>query len=164
MLSAKEDENGKVNLAGKFSFLTKNRLLVWWLLKLNILSGERYCIELIPDPSDPGNGVSILKNGQVVDTTPAQKNFVATHTTCFDSFDLRNDIIELRNGGNHGLTISVNLINGRLNTQLLFGKNADMTKLRIDGDHNGCREDYEKSSNIKIKNGIIIKSACVVNP
>ena len=162
--SAKEDENGKVNLGGKFTFLAKNCLLVGWLLKLNILSGEQYCIELIPDPSDPGNGVSILKNGQVVDTTPAQKNFVATHTTCFDSFDLRNDIIELRNGGNHGLTVSVNLINGRLNTQLLFGKNADMTKLRIDGDHNGCREDYEKSSNIKIQNGIIIKSACVGSP
>ena len=65
------------------------------------------------------------------------------------------------NGGNHGLTISVNLINGRLNTQLLFGQNADMTLLRIDGDHNGCREDYEKAGFIKIQNGIITKSACI---
>ena len=123
-------------------------------------SGQ-YCIEIIPDPSDPGNGISILKNGKVVDTTPAQKNFVETHTTCFDSFDSQNDIIELRNGGNHGLTISVNLIIGRVNTQLLFGKDADMTWLKIDGDHNGCREDYEKAGLIKIQNGIIAKSACV---
>ena len=76
---------------------------------------------------------------------------------------MQNDIIELRNGGNHGLTISVNLINGRVNTQLLFGKDADMTCLKIDGDHNGCWEDYryEKAGAIKIQNGIITKSACV---
>ena len=133
------------------------------LLNLNILLGLQYCIELIPDPSDPGSAVSILKNGQVVDTTPAQKNFAETHTTCFDSFDLQNDIIELQNGGNHGLTISVNLIHGRGNTQLLFGKNADMTWLKIDGDHNGCWEAYEQAGVIKIQNGVITKSACVHN-
>ena len=123
-------------------------------------SGQ-YCIELIPDPSNPGDAISIVKNGHVFDITPAQKDFVETHRTCFDSFDVENDVIELQNGGIHSVTISVNLINGKVTKQLLFGKDADMTWLKIDGDHSGCREDSEKAGVIKIQNGIITKSACV---
>ena len=122
-------------------------------------SGQ-YCIELIPDPGNPGDAISILKNGHVFDITPAQKDFVETHRTCFDSFDLENDIIELQNGGMHSVTISVNLINGEVTKQLLFGPHANMNWLVID---NGewCRKKEEKASVVRIQNGIITKSACV---
>ena len=122
-------------------------------------SGQ-YCIELIPDPGNPGDAISILKNGQVVDITPEQKDFVETHKTCFDSFDVKNDIIELQNGGIHSVTISVNLINGEVTKQLLFGKHANMNWLFIDTGE-WCREQDEKASVVRIQNGIITKSACV---
>ena len=51
---------------------------------------QQYCIEVIPHGSNRGDAISILKNGQLVDTI--KRNFIVTHKTCFDSFDVENDI------------------------------------------------------------------------
>ena len=95
----------------------------------------------------------------MVDTTPRLNNFNGAHRTCFDLFFPSHDIIELRNGGTNGVRISVKLVNN--GTQLLFGKNADLTSVVIDGNNEQCSEKNEITSAIRIHDGRIIESACV---
>lgn len=58
-----------------------------------------------------GDEINIFKNDEIVDTIPAGNVFV-THTTCFDSFDLTNDIYELRHSGNNnGNEMHIDLVN-----------------------------------------------------
>ena len=111
-----------------------------------------------------GDQISILQNDQVVDFTPSGENFINIHKTCFNSFDEENDIIELRNGGNNGVRISINLISKGVKTQLLFGKNENLIWVALDRrneDNDSCKSDGEISSFIKIRNGEVIQSACV---
>ena len=119
-----------------------------------------YCIEVTPH-ANKGNAISILKNDQVIDTTPSLNNFNEAHQTCFDSFLPSHDIIELRSGGNNGVRISVKLINNGITSQLFFGKNADLTSVWIDGNRNRCSEQKELTSSIRIQNGNIIGSQCI---
>ena len=64
----------------------------------NIVSNTcQYCFEIVP-ANETGNAVVILKNNVEVDRTPEMSSFVNTHRTCFDSFDVLNDIVELRYG------------------------------------------------------------------
>ena len=120
---------------------------------------ENYCIEL--NPEDKGEAIDILKNDEIVDTTPAFDEFVASHLTCFDSFDLEHDIFELRNGGVDGVSLAINLINGDVSTSLKFGFNGDLTKITIDGNQLYCRGDAEAASAIRIQNGNVIDSECI---
>ena len=104
----------------------------------------------------------ILRNDQVVDITPGFPNFVNNHQICFDNFDLQNDIFELRHsGGNNGVTISVNLIYQGVTSQLLFGLDADLSSIKIDGDGLKCKINVEASYNLRILNGKIIESECI---
>ena len=96
----------------------------------------------------------------MVDTTPAHNDFNEAHTTCFDLF-LPSDIIELRNGGNDGVRISIELITNGISTQLFFGQNADLTSVVIDGNNNECGEQTEILSAVKIHDGRIIESECI---
>ena len=95
----------------------------------------------------------------MVDITPRLNNFNEAHRTCFDLFFPSHDIIELRNGGTNGVRISLKLVNN--GTQLLFGKNADLTSVVIDGNNEQCSEKKEITSAIRIRDGRIIESACV---
>ena len=95
----------------------------------------------------------------MVDTTPRLNDFTEAHRTCFDLFFPSHDIIELRNGGTNGVRISVKLVNN--GTQLLFGKNADLTSVVIDGNNKQCSKKNEVTSAIRIHDGRIIDSACV---
>ena len=96
----------------------------------------------------------------MVDTTPRLNDFNEAHRTCFDSFRPIHDIIELRNGGNDGVRISLSLIYNGISTQLLFGENADLTTVVIDENGHECREQREITSKIKILDGKIIESEC----
>ena len=108
-----------------------------------------------------GNALKILKNEEIVDTTPAFNNFAASHLTCFDSFDLENDIFEIRNGGNDAVSLAINLINRGVSTSLKFGLNGDLTMIAIDGSPVYCREDAEAANAIRIQNGNVIDSECI---
>ena len=96
----------------------------------------------------------------MVATTPRLNEFIEAHTTCFDLSIPSLDIIELRNGGKNGVRISLNQINNGSSTQFLFGKNADLTSVVIDGNNNDCSEQREITSGIKIHDGRVIKSEC----
>ena len=96
----------------------------------------------------------------MVDTTPRLNDFNEAHRTCFDSFRPTRDIIELRNGGNDGVRISLELIYNGMSTQLFFGENADLTSVVIDENNNECRKQREITSKIKILDGKIIESEC----
>ena len=62
----------------------------------NIVSNTcQYCFEIVP-AKEIGNAVVILKNNVEIDRTPEIGSFVNIHRTCFDSFDVLNDIVELR--------------------------------------------------------------------
>ena len=108
-----------------------------------------------------GNAIVILKNDEIVDVTPAFGDFVASHVTCFDSFDLENDIFEIRNGGYDAVLLIINIINRGVSTSLKFGLNGDLTKIAIDRDPLYCNEDGEAASAIRIQNGNIIESECI---
>ena len=109
-----------------------------------------------------GNAISILKNDQIVDTTPDQNDFVSTHITCFDSYDLENDIFELRHsGGNNDVSIFVNIVHEGVTSQLLFGSKLDLTWINIDGDDLECLTNKESTNFIRIKNKNIIESQCI---
>ena len=81
-------------------------------------------------------------------------------------FDVEKDIIELRGTGNNGREISINLIDGGMTKQLFFGQNADEPWIYIDSNLIQCTsdgpEDEESTNVLKIQNGIIIQSACIV--
>ena len=96
----------------------------------------------------------------MVDTTPRLNNFKEAHRTCFDLFFPSHDIIQLRNGGNDGVRISLKLVFNGTSTQLFFGQNADLTKVVIDGDNNKCTKKNEVTSAIRIHDGKIIESEC----
>ena len=117
-------------------------------------------MEIIPH-SNKGNEISILKNNQVVDTTPRLNDFKEAHRTCFDLFLPSHNVIELRNGGKNGVRISVKLINNGISSQLFFGQNADLTSIVIDGNNNQCDDQKEISSAIRIHDGRIIESECI---
>ena len=108
-----------------------------------------------------GEPVAILKNEKIVDTTPAFDDFVGSHVTCFDSFDLKHDIFELRNGGTDGVSLAINLLHKGVSTSLKFGLNGGLTKITIDGNQLHCREDSEAASAIRIQNGNVIASECI---
>jgi len=129
-------------------------------------------MEIVPG-ANKGNAISIVKNHEIFDITPSHDNFINTHETCFYSLDIENDIIELHNGGNDGVEISVNLIFNGMTTQLLFGPNAESTRTAIDGNGFRCKSAEEMKSEglgddslseisqfIRIQNGKIIQSAC----
>ena len=121
------------------------------------------CIKIIPisgSSSDYGDAIAILRNDEVVDATPAYADFVNAHETCFESFDIKNDIFELRNGGADAVKISVILTRGGMTTQLMFGLNEDLTEIWINGNLMNCGGGYETTPSIKIQNGIIVRSAC----
>ena len=121
------------------------------------------CIKIIPisgSLSNNGNAITILRNDEVVDTTPAYGGFSNAHETCFESFDIKNDIFELRNGGADAVKISVILTRGGMTTQLMFGLNEDLTEIWINGNLMNCGGGYETTPSIKIQNGIIVRSAC----
>ena len=121
------------------------------------------CIKIIPisgSSSDYGDAIAILRNDEVVDTTPAYTAFSNAHETCFESFDIKNDIFELRNGGADAVKISVILTRGGMTTQLMFGLNEDLTEIWINGNLMNCGGGYETTPSIKIQNGIIVRSAC----
>ena len=120
---------------------------------------HRYCIEVIPH-SNKGDAISILKNDQVVDTI-RDLNFNEVHRTCFDLFFPSHDMIELRNGGENGFQISLNIINNEKSTPLRFGPNADLTSVFLDVNNNRCSEQIEITSAITIHDGRIIKSECI---
>ena len=129
-------------------------------LRLIHLSDRRYCIKVTPH-SNKGDEIFILKNDHVVDATPALNDFNQAHSTCFDLFFPNLDIIELRNGGVNGVRISLDLIYNGSSTQLLFGHNADLTSVVIDGNNNACSEQNEITSAISIHDERIIKSECI---
>ena len=120
---------------------------------------RNYCIELIPQ-GNRGHAVVILKNNEIVDETPAFSNFVVSHLTCFDSFDIENDIFELRNGGIVGVTIAINLINRGVSRTLKFGRSANLTKVTIDENSLYCQDDAESVFNIRIRNENVFESEC----
>ena len=103
-----------------------------------------------------------MKNDEVVSTTPAFSEFDKAQTICFDLFDVEKDIIELRGTGNNGREISINLIDEGVTTQLLFGPNADKPWIYIDDNQIECTSDEESTNVLKIQNGVIIQSACIV--
>ena len=72
-----------------------------------------------------------------------------------------NDIVELRSGGWDAVTISVNLIHNGTTTRLRFGENEDLNEMSMDS-FNKCSVNREVAVAIKIQNGVIIKSPCVI--
>ena len=106
-----------------------------------------------------------MKNGEVVDTTPAYNDFDHDHETCFGSFDVENDMLELRivdeTRTGRGTGISVNLINAGVTTTLLFGSSGTDTEFALDPDSLLCRSPWENAPAIRIQNGTVIQSACI---
>ena len=96
----------------------------------------------------------------MISKTPYRNDFNDVHTTCFDSFLPNQDIIELRSGGTDGVSISVKLNYDGMSTQLLFGKNADLTTVILNRNGNKCSQPYEITSAIKIHDGRITESEC----
>ena len=96
----------------------------------------------------------------MLDTTQEFDNFIEPHIKCFDSFDIKNDIIELQNDGFDAVSIYVDLIFGANTTRLLFGQNTDKQKLTIDGHYPKCNKDEEVATFIQIKNASIYASTC----
>ena len=108
-----------------------------------------------------GDAISIFRNDQIVDRISANRKVNAIHMKCFDSFDVQNDILELRATGTDGSSISVNLHNNGTITKLLFGPNGSKNWVEIDT-KTVCSDAIEETSFIKIQNGQIIHSACAI--
>ena len=133
-------------------------------------AAEPYCIEVIPE-GNGGDELLILQNDQVRLTIPDHPDFTETQTVCFDSFDLENDIFEIRHNGpttKDGVSIHVNLNYQDVTTQLLFGPNADLDFITLDASSGPssidgwyCKPEHEAAGTVKIQNNAIIESSCV---
>ena len=128
--------------------------------------GQQYCIQInsgqnTQDKTRKGHAVSIFKNGKIVDKTPSFSRFEGSHVNCFDSFDAVNDILVLRSGGWDAVAISVNLIHNGTTTRLRFGENENLKEMSMDN-FNKCSVNKEVADAIKIQNGVIIESPCVI--
>lgn len=82
--------------------------------------------------------------------------------------DFKNDIIELRHTGNDAIAIKMNIIEAGKKTPLKFGKDKNIDNLYIDGPAESsmgwkCTETVESTGSIKIQNGKIIQSECILN-
>jgi len=110
-----------------------------------------------------GDTINILRNDIIESETPSG-NF-GNHQHCFDSFDVVNDIIELRNTGIGGSNITISLINDEVITQLVgFGQDANLNFISIGGNQNSCSRNSEIAGFIQIQNGKIFKSECKGKP
>ena len=142
--------------------------------------GDQYCLEikyLLWSAFGETQYISTFRNDQLVDTTLAAENEI--NRICFDSFDIENDIIEIRNEGTfyedysfedaHSVgrypdfnftEIHISFINGeQINgTQLLFGPN-ERPYIHL-GNFLWCDEYEEYVPAFKIKNETVIESAC----
>ena len=125
-------------------------------------SGQQYCLE-ITQRNNKGDAISILKNNQVVDLIPAYRTRGAIHMKCFDTFDVVNDILELRPEGSNGVDISVNLNNNGTITKLLFGPDGSMDWIELDTSHPRCIDGESESAKfVKMQNGRVIQSQCAI--
>ena len=96
-----------------------------------------------------------------METFSGNGDLTQTHSTCFDLFDVEQDVFELKYGsGNSSMEISVNLINRGVSKKLHFGKNGNLDSTVIDENNLSCREDQEITNVIRIQNGTIIESEC----
>ena len=82
--------------------------------------------------------------------------------------DFKNDIIELRHTGNDAIAIKMNIIEAGKKTPLKFGKDKNIDKFYIDGPAKSsggwrCTETVEATGSIKIQNGKIIQSECILD-
>ena len=85
--------------------------------------------------------------------------------------NVATDIFEIRHaGGNDGTSIHVSIIDEETREDLLFGQNADIDFIIIDGplDSSGrgldgffCNDDSEATFSLKIQNRNIIESQCI---
>ena len=128
---------------------------------LNFYSDQQYCLEII-QRQNSGSAISILKNDQIVDTVPAFRTNGTIHIKCFDTFDVENDILELRSEGWDAVAISVNLNNNGTITQLLFGYHGSIDWIELDINGLRCDDDSEVTNRVKIQNGQVIESNCVI--
>ena len=127
---------------------------------MKFCSGQQYCLE-IRQGANRGTAISILKNDQIVDEIPDFRRIGMIHRKCFDTFDVENDILELRPQGTNGVSISVNLNNNGTITQLLFGINVNVNWIELDTSHPRCGED-ESAQFVKIQNERVIQSRCTI--
>ena len=111
----------------------------------------------------------ILRNGVTARSIPSQSGFTSSVTTCWNDFNFKNDIVELRhNGGGDGVSIHVNLIKEGVSTKLLFGSNANIDWVILDNgpitsgtDGLFCIAAREAAYAVKIRKGNIIQSQCI---
>ena len=101
---------------------------------------------------------------------PSQPGFTSAVTTCWNDFNFKNDIVELRhNGGGDGVSIHVNLIKEGVSTKLLFGSNANIDWITLDNgpitsdakDGLYCIAAREAAYAVRIQKGNIIESQCI---
>ena len=128
---------------------------------LKFYSGQQYCLE-ITQRTNKGDAISILKNEEIVDIIPAYRTNGAIHMKCFDTFDVENDILEFRPTGSNGVSISINLNNDGTITQLLFGYHGSIDWIELDINGLRCDDDSEVTNLVKIQNGQVIESNCVI--
>ena len=128
---------------------------------MKFYSGQQYCLE-IEQRSNTGNAISILKNDQIVDEISAYRTNGMIHRKCFDTFDVENDILELRPKGTDGVSISIYLNNNGTITQLLFGIDVNVNWIELDDSHPRCSIDSESAQFVKIQNGHVIQSHCAI--
>ena len=81
---------------------------------------------------------------------------------CFDSFDVENDILQLRATGIDATSISVKFNNNGTITKFLFGPNGNKDWIVLDNNDSVCNEEEEKAKFLKIQNGQIIHSKCII--
>ena len=126
----------------------------------NRFYAQQYCIELTPS-GNHGNEVYVFQNDKIVDEIPEFSRFDLPHRTCFEYFDLANDIFELRHsGGNDGVSMTVNLLLNGFITKLHFGLEADLPSIFLDSNDLKCKKQIEATRFIKIQNNKIIRSEC----
>ena len=110
--------------------------------------------------------ISISRNDEMLDNRLSFRDLV--QSTCFESFDIENDILELRYEDDLKVItnwllytrISVRFISDKV-TQLLFGLNADKPWINLGNYFNCAPGSFEAVSSLKVKNETIIQSACV---
>ena len=103
-----------------------------------------------------GNAIRLKHNGNTIATIPAGFT-VFEHCLNMDDVDVTNDKFQLQSTGNNEVCIT----SLRINQNLIYaGENNHLRNFWIGGDDPYCFGNFMTSSQITIRNGRVISSAC----
>lgn len=130
---------------------------------------RKFCIQIMSSPNEhlcqhpggdhtnwSGNTLQIKQNGNLIGE---MKKGTQDYELClkYSQVDIEKDIFEIAKTGNDGVCITSLSVDRKI---ILVGPNENKSNFWIDGNDNGCRDDFVSTQHVTIQNKALISSEC----